>query len=137
MFKWSIKVFKREASLSASASSEVLEPRELLGCAELTTDDSFHLAALFLDEAVDKVDIVDSFLDDLQCWCIVQHSSVRKLFKTSLILHGKWIERNFLKSIFNPFKEIGEDARVVLSRFVFLLQLVVPILKRVTSAFPS
>ena len=39
----------------------------LLGCAELTTDDSFHLAALFLDEAVDKVDIVDSFLDDLQC----------------------------------------------------------------------
>ena len=67
MFKWSIKVFKREASLSASASSEVLEPRELLGCAELTTDDSFHLAALFLDEAVDKVDIVDSFLDDLQC----------------------------------------------------------------------
>ena len=87
MFKWSIKVFKREASLSASASSEVLEPRELLGCAELTTDDSFHLAALFLDEAVDKVDIVDSFLDDLQCWCIVQHS-VRKLFKTSLILHG-------------------------------------------------
>ena len=35
------------------------------------------------------------------------------------------------------FKEIGENARVVLSRFVFLLQLVVPILKGVTSAFPS
>ena len=65
MFKWSIKVFRREASLSSSTSSEVLEPRELLG---LTTDDSFHLAALFLDEeVVDKVDIVDSFFDDLQC----------------------------------------------------------------------
>lgn len=64
MFKWSIKVFRREASLSSSTSSEVLEPRELLG---LTTDDSFHLAALFLEEVVDKVDIVDSFFDDLQC----------------------------------------------------------------------
>ena len=77
MFKWSIKVFRREASLSSSTSSEVLEPRELLG---LTTDDSFHLAALFLEEVVDKVDIVDSFFDDLQCWCIVQHS-VGKLLK--------------------------------------------------------
>ena len=72
MFKWSIMTFIREASLadslSASTSSEVLEPREPRVSLSLTTADSFHLAALFLDVVdVDKVDIVEFFLDDLQC----------------------------------------------------------------------
>ena len=63
--------FIREASLadslSASTSSEVLEPREPRVSLSLTTADSFHLATLFFDVDVDKLDIVDSFLDDLQC----------------------------------------------------------------------
>ena len=52
----------RRVSSSTVRSSEALERVE---AEDFTTDDSFHLAALSLED-VDNSDIVDFFLDDLQ-----------------------------------------------------------------------